>query len=212
MYGDEEISYEEQELLFLRSCSDTVNSIISNTYPELSYYDSLLLLDYTISRTVATNYRYTIDLAQKILGTCFTCADGDVERLRIALAEATRKELDAAVRTFDFDRIRDALRERYATRRARYESEIGKIGMPFKMTDDVGSELACAMLYEWVYKSQQYISYFDSIFPRLRRPKTDLRRNRAQFLLAIECFTIAFNAADSGKTFRALRTALRHLD
>jgi hypothetical protein len=212
MYGDEELSYEEQELLFLRSCSDNVNSIISNNYPELSYYDRLLLLDYTISQTTGTNYRYTIDLAQQILGSSFTCADGDVARLRTVLAEATRCALDSAVRTFDFDRIRTALREKYAKRRARYESEIEEIGLPFKMTDDVGSEIACALLYEWVYKSRKYISYFDSIFPRLRRPKTDLQRNREKFLLAIEYFTIAFNATDAENTFRALRTVLRHLD
>lgn len=212
MYGDEELSYEEQELLFLRSCSDTVNSIISNSYPELCYYDRLLLLDYTISRTTVTNYRYTIDMAQNILGKSFACADGDVTRLRTVLAEATQCALNSIVRTFDFDRVRVALREKYATRRVRYEAEIAEIGLPFKMTDDVGSELACAMLYEWVYKSRLSISYFDSLFPRLRRPKTDLQRNRAQFLLAIECFTIAFNAADAEKTFSALRTALRHID
>lgn len=154
------------------------------------------------------NVKYVAHMATNILKDP-PAELSDVGAYKRDLLRTTEDAIRGSAVTFDLNMVKDILRAEYSKRRAKYDEIIAEHKLPFELTDDVDCELACAMLYDWMYRCPTYISYFNSIFPRLRRRSFDLRRRPEDVMRMYACFTIAFGASEDEGVFRALRMASR---
>jgi hypothetical protein len=168
-----------------------------------------LLLRQIAESMSVNNVKYVARMATNILKDP-PAELSNIDAYKRDLLSATENAIRTSVTTFDLNKVKNILRAEYSKRRAKYEEMIVEHKLCFELTDDVDCELACAMLYDWIYKCPTYISYFNSIFPRLRRRSFDLRRRPEDVMRMYACFTIAFGASDGEGAFRALRTASRH--